>query len=208
MAPTTTTAALPNGYPSGATFVAADCPAVVALPHIEDSSAQDQPVTQTIVVHEYSVQGPSIADVRAQLDACGPHDETGSRHDAYTKWYVSWGFGFDRSNGCRVDGVKVHLLVDMYVPRLDADASAPAASPWAPYQTALLGHENGHVQNGIDAANQAEAAMSSLAPAATCDEAQALANQAAQQVTDAAAQRDLTYDADTDHGRTQGAEFP
>jgi predicted secreted Zn-dependent protease len=188
--------------------VAADCSAVVALPNIDDMSAQDPPVTQTIVVHEYSVQGPSVAEVRSQLDACGPHDETGTRHDAYTKWYVSWGFGFDTSNGCRVDPVKVQLVVDMYVPRLDADANAPTAAPWAAYRTALLAHENGHVQNGIDAANQAEAAMSSLAPAATCDEAKTLANQAAQQVTDAFAQRDLAYDADTDHGRSEGAVFP
>ena len=199
--------AAPPTYPTGASIVPTTCPAEVIPRGVENPSGQSSPVTQEIIVHPYPIHGTTAADLRAQMNECGIRDG-GITVDGRTNWYVSWNFGLDGSSGCHVTWTKVHVLVDMYLPQWE-EASGSAIEPqWNRYLTALIDHEGGHMQHGIDAANETASAISSLPPAATCDEMDTQANQAGQRVLAAFNQQDVAYDDETGHGRTQGAVFP
>jgi predicted secreted Zn-dependent protease len=201
------TTAVTTNYPAGASVVSTGCPAEVVPQTSADTGGQDAETAQDIVVHEYPVHGATADELRAQLRQCGPTSE-GTTYDGLTKWYISWRFGFDSSNGCRIAWSKVHVLVDVYLPKWDEAPGSTLEPEWNRYVTALRDHEMGHVQHGLDGANQAASAISNVAPAPTCGDLEASANQAGHAVLDTFRHEDQAYDDETDHGATQGARFP
>ncbi len=96
-------------------------------------------------IHWYDVEGATRADVRSRLDASGPFDSDGERHDAYTEWFVSWHFPFAHGvDGCRVGAVSSTLRVIVTLPRWRAtEQSDPRLlEHWRDYVDALWVHEN------------------------------------------------------------------
>ena len=158
------------------------------------------------MVHEYPVSGSSTAELVAQLDQCGPKADDGP-YDGFTDWFVSWSWRYDTSNGCRLDDVKVHVRVDMYLPRWAEAAGSPLEAEWNAFATALHAHEAGHQQLAFDAADQAHSAISGVPADSDCSRVGELANQAANGVIDAFIQHEIAYDDDTDHGANQGVVF-
>src|SRR5262245_19373833 len=57
----------PPAYPDGSSTVPATCPVEVSPPVIEDTSSQDEPITQVVVIHEYPVRGTSALELLAQM---------------------------------------------------------------------------------------------------------------------------------------------
>lgn len=162
-------------------------------------------------VRWYDVEGDSEAQLRAALDAHGPEDQSGERHDAYTAWHVTWRFPFSQTEeGCSTGPVTTKVRVTITLPRWRgwADENDPLVKHWRRYLDALKEHETGHRDTGFRAATDITEELPALPPKPTCEEAEEAANAAARAVLERHRARDTEYDAETRHGATQGAVFP
>ncbi|MGV3620891.1 MAG: DUF922 domain-containing protein [Archangium sp.] len=162
-------------------------------------------------VRWYDVEGDDEHQLRANLDAIGPEDAKGERHDAYTSWYVTWRFPFSRGDdGCTTGPVTTDVRVVMTLPRWlgPADPNHPMVKKWRSYLDSLVEHESGHRDTGFRAATEITELLPNLAPQQSCDDAEAKANETARAVLEKFRTHDAAYDEDTRHGATQGAVFP
>lgn len=144
----------------------------------------------SVTVADRSVSYPiagTAGELRDAMNARGPRDAEGERHDGLTTWRVSW-----TCAGGRL--ATVHLDVETTLPR----ATDPPAA-FVSYVAALSRHERGHRAIGVAAANR----VASLPAFPSCEDAGA----AAVRAVTAEHERDATYDLLTFHGASQGASF-
>ena len=167
-------------------------------------------VAASDTVDYYSIRGTSENDLRREMSAKGPIG-TGGRFDAFTRWNIRWRYSYRQAGGlCRIDAVTTDVTVTMTLPRWDDESAAPdrLQKRWREYVTALTTHENGHRQNGLDAAHEIDRRIAALPAQANCSALGAAANALGDEIIRNHKQRDLDYDRTTGHGRTQGARFP
>lgn len=163
------------------------------------------------MIHWYDVEGESEAELRAALDAHGPEDTNGQRHDAYTAWHVTWRFPFAQAEeGCTTGPVTTAVHINVTLPRWrgPVDEGDPLVKKWRRYLDALKEHESGHRETGFRAATDITEKLPELPARATCEEAEEAANAAAREVLERYRALDAEYDAETRHGASQGAVFP
>jgi len=167
-------------------------------------------VASSDTVDFYSISGASENDLRREMSAKGPTG-TGGRFDAYTRWNIRWRYSYRQAGGlCRIDSVTTDVTVTMTLPKWqdESAASERLQRRWREYLTALTTHENGHRQNGLDAAHEIDRGIAALPAQANCGALGAAANALGDEIIRNHKQRDLDYDRATSHGRTQGARFP
>jgi len=172
------------------------------------ASAEPQ-VKETIAY--YDVSGTTAREVRNDLNRLGPFDRDGRQFDAVTKWYVNWRYRYDRTGqGCGIASATTEAKINIIMPRLVPDAAVPAelSRSFETYSAALLVHERGHGQFGIDAAKRIEAGLVKLPAEPNCERMGQVANEFGHKVIQEMSQQDVEYDAKTNHGETQGARFP
>lgn len=163
------------------------------------------------LIHWYDVEGDTEAELRAALDARGPEDTAGARHDAYTAWHVTWRFPTAQDEaGCSTGPVTTAVHINVTLPRWrgPADDRDPLVRRWRRYLDALEEHESGHRETGFRAAIDITQTLPELPPRPNCEEAEEAANTAAREVLERYRARDTEYDSETRHGATQGAVFP
>ena len=125
----------------------------------------------------YEVSEPTADGLVAEMQSVGPHN-----YWAYTEWFVNW------SAACEVSVSVVYTLPE----HSDPDAMTDDMQErWDDMLAALTAHEYQHGQHGIDAALEIEEAE--------CENAH--------QIIDVWAQADKDFDAETDHGLTEGVHF-
>jgi predicted secreted Zn-dependent protease len=166
-------------------------------------------VTQT--VYYYDVAGASAPEVRADLNRHGPFDLQGRRFDGYTRWYVRWRYNYGSGPlGCTIANVTTAVDIGITLPRLNADAPASddLKRVFSNYVEKLRLHEDGHAQVAIEIARRIESGIASLPPEPACDRLGQVANELGHSLIREANQQDIDYDARTQHGRTQGVQFP
>lgn len=187
-------------------FIAAFCLALAGF-----GPATAEPVVKRNVVH-YDVGGATAPEIRAEPNRLGPTDQAEKRRvDAHTRWSVKWTYRYRNvGQDCAIARVSTTVDVTITLPRLKADSSRPAelTRAFEEFAAKLLLHEEGHAQNGIDAAKRIEAAMLAIKPHPTCDALGRAANALGNALIKEANQKDIEYDARTQRGRTQGAQFP
>jgi predicted secreted Zn-dependent protease len=149
----------------------------------------------------YAVGGTTPAQIRARLDARAPASPDGYQGDAFTRWSFRWSWP-GSGNGCRLGQATVKLQIVVSFPRwTHPKASSPeVAAAWARYARALARHEQGHVDFVVAHYPAVVRAIKS----ATC----ATAGAAATKQLNVIRRHDVSYDAVTQHGATQGARFP
>lgn len=174
--------------------------------------ASAEPVV-TQELKAYDVRGSTAAAIRRDMNAKRPPFPLlpeGPRFDGYATTDIEWRFGTqENESGCVITGVSVKMHVTLSLPDLVA-GSAPAkvATKFQAFRDRLMLHEQGHVEIGLDAARQIEAAIAAMGPQASCDALAARANATAETLMDEAWARNRAYDRDTGHGATQGVRFP
>jgi predicted secreted Zn-dependent protease len=189
--------------------VGSGCVTIAPVRRVEAPRLREVPAQTE--VKEYEIAGQTPEELRAQLDKAGPVDASGARHDAYTHWFVKWNYPFARSPaGCATGPVTITLTVSMDLPRWVNSDSGPDAlkARWQEYLDSLVTHESGHRENAVQAGAEIERALPQLAPQATCEEMDRVANEEGQKVLARFREADVAYDGKTDHGATQGARFP
>lgn len=148
----------------------------------------------------YFVSGMTAAQIRRSIDQNRARD-----YDAYTDWYVTWGFG-----DCNGNGLVVTVEVTYTYPEWDAPATASSdlVASWEAYMDALFCHEYGHAKHGLECANEVYTALAAIDAGGNCGEQQTKAAAAFDTILQKYNELDLRYDDDTSHGATMGAVFP
>jgi predicted secreted Zn-dependent protease len=159
----------------------------------------------------YNIVGSSASELRHQLDSNRPLDKDGKRFDGHTDWRVTWTYRYEpAAEGCRF--TEIHATVDgtIVLPRwTDGDhASNSLGRKWQAYAAALRVHEDGHYAHGVAAAKAIEDLGQAFHVPGNCSTIADAFNGRANAIVEQYKGMDATYDADTHHGQTQGAEFP
>ena len=187
-ATSTATASSPQGAPTSST---GSTPVTLALVSIPNADMQ-----------YYDIVGSTEDELRAELNAKGPVGYDGQRGDATTWWSIRWTWPGQGTFFCTLNAPTVTYQITVVFPRWNAPSNAapPLISKWNNYEQALGEHEKGHV----DFVVAHYPAVSAAIEGATCSTAEAAAQNALQPIR----QHDIDYDAQTNHGATQGAHFP
>jgi predicted secreted Zn-dependent protease len=148
----------------------------------------------------YSVTGATELEIRSNINAT-----RGGQYDAQTSWYVAWNY-----DDCFGSGLFVSLDISYRLPEWLPPASPDpeVVSAWDTYMDALNCHEYGHAAFGIRAALDAYQALSTIDAGGDCELQQVRASLAFDEILDGYIAEEIQYDADTNHGATQGAIFP
>lgn len=150
----------------------------------------------------YNISGSTETELRDQMNALAPTGLDGYRGDALTNWYIRWTWDGYGTEDCDLRTAKATYDIKVTMPRWlpPQEASSALVEKWNAYILALAAHEKGHVDNVI-------ANLPSVINAirrADCSTAEARA----QEVLNGIRQNDIDFDARTEHGTTQGAQFP
>jgi predicted secreted Zn-dependent protease len=159
----------------------------------------------------YEVVGNSASELRQQLNTKGPIGEGGKRVDGHTDWHVAWTYQYvPAADGCKFTELGITLTATITLPRWAADDEASNAllKKWQSYIAALRVHEDGHYSHGVRAAEEIKSLGQSLHTPEGCSTFAKHFNDQAASILEKYKVADAAYDADTKHGRTQGAVFP
>jgi predicted secreted Zn-dependent protease len=168
-------------------------------------------VTVNDSVDRYTILGTHEADLRREMGAKGPKGADSRPYDAYTRWNVSWRYSYRQNGGqCSIDAITTGIKVTMTLPDWsdESEAQDRVRKHWRDYIAALTAHENGHRNNGLDAAREIDRGIAALPSQPNCGALGAAANALGKEIIRKYNERDLDYDRSTDHGRNQGARFP
>jgi predicted secreted Zn-dependent protease len=155
-------------------------------------------------IHTYQVQGTDTEQIRAQLARCSPISafsaDTSYSIDTHYSYYVN------TDGQCSISDATVGLHISQTLPQWQAStATSPKTSQqWNTYLAHLTTHENGHAALDVQYARQLAATLQSFS-APNC-------NHAGQRITSLVTAKinqlniaNNRYDAQTNHGATQGA---
>ena len=159
----------------------------------------------------YEIAGTSAAELRESMNQRRPVGADGRRHDGLTSWKVRWRFHTASSeSGCAVTAFEVSLDVVTTLPKWtnEAEGHSSLVRRWHGFYTALQAHEDGHKAIATAAAGAIRDAGLQALRRPTCEEVARAVNHVAQRILDQYLQKNRRYNAETDHGRTQGARFP
>ncbi len=169
-------------------------------------------VVERVHDEQYVVGGDSAAAVRSNLNRSGPYSPVDDRiYDAITRWGVQWSFRYrEESGACSLQSGTIEMVAVTTLPRLSTSSRLDAVTMtrWQEYLKALEGHEAGHLSNLRRGVRSLQAAMDDSPVMSTCAELGLYLNALGNAYQQAFQIADITYDAQTEHGKTQGATFP
>lgn len=157
----------------------------------------------------YDIEGRSWSDLAAALRARGPRAH-GRQFFGLTEWEMSVEYRpTEGGAGCAIDDLTIEVSVTTHLPRWSRAVAAPTSlrRAWNRFVAALGQHEQGHRALAERAAETVSRRLLA-ASASTCDRLDAEARREVATVMEEYEARQLAYDADTEHGRTQGAVWP
>lgn len=157
----------------------------------------------------YVVEGATESEILASLRSNGPQ-AGGESFFGLTASESSFQMQ-PRMDGssCVADDVRVDLKVTITLPEWEPAGDAPyeLQRDWSRFSTALRRHEDGHRQIAADGAESTRSALQGLRRA-SCGDVEFEARQRAQSIAERTEAEHNRYDDETDHGRTQGAQWP
>jgi predicted secreted Zn-dependent protease len=158
----------------------------------------------------YTVRGSTAAAIREDMTAKSWVEKPGA-FDATVKPSLQWTWHYDPGapGGCALVSPMVNLKLSYWFPSWDPPEEAPAElkAQWAAYIDALQRHELGHRNVAVSAANAVLRAFQEGFSGPTCKEAEAAASVCIRGILAAHEDLQKRYDAVTNHGATQGAQF-
>ena len=154
----------------------------------------------------YTVYGSSVSALRDAVMSCSLRAAAGPYH-ATTAYQINWAYTPVAQNGsCSLKDVKVGLHVNQLMPAFSPGStiSTEVRSTWDTYARALQTHEDGHTAINIDYATRLNNALQSLGQM----DCSTLTRQVQTTIDSHVAMLNTAnelYDAQTNHGATQGA---
>ncbi|OSM06923.1 hypothetical protein MAIT1_00193 [Magnetofaba australis IT-1] len=169
-------------------------------------------VTYDEQIHFYAVQGVTPEQIQQSLSA-KRRAVTGDDNDAITKWQAHWHYKDDggaKDGRCRITRVDIDYRATITMPQwVNAQsASEQTQQMWRRFFDALMRHELNHVRLGRIATQAMHKKLLELPPASDCAELKRQVNATAKAFIDKTNQVSDRYDATTQHGVKEGAQFP
>jgi predicted secreted Zn-dependent protease len=168
----------------------------------------------SFVVSTYQVAGKTKEELSRSLEASAqsdPHESSGSRYYARTDWLLSahWLWN-ETAIGCEVNKADVNITITMTLPVVAGTAgmSNDLVSRWNAFIKNTQTHETGHVKLAEQGARDYQRDLGNFVPAASCDVLQMRLKDLFDKSFAAIDKANVNYDAQTQHGFTQGAVFP
>lgn len=158
----------------------------------------------------YQIYGYTQADLRNQMAECGPKSD-GENYDGITFYYFNWIYNYaEASNSCNIKDVAVGVNVNIYLPKWDTPDQYQNGlqDKWNDFSSALSTHENDHRDIAYEAGQEIVNTLSNLENASSCDAINTTVNDKANEVISVYDTKQKDFDAQTNHGATQGAQFP
>lgn len=172
---------------------------------------QNEHITVDARYTTYAVEGSTAEELRQQLDQLGVVDESGEHFEGHTEWEVTWAYAYRQNGGgCAAGQAEVLVEIHILLPEWEPPRQAPEAlvSKWDEFRRALRAHEEGHGQIAVEAAEQIYEALSNLPVYPTCEGLEKAADELGENLLESHRRREKAYDAESNHGRNQGAHFP
>ena len=157
----------------------------------------------------YEVTGSSAEELRASILRLAPRDHTGQRGVGMTSWQVRWGYGVKQTASACVRtslDIKVNLVIALPRWKNRYDDSG-LADRWNIYLAALEGHERGHLEIALRAAQELHEHLARIVSAKTCALLEQSIDSTANDLLDDLNRVQVDYDRRTQHGFTQGVRF-
>lgn len=179
---------------------------IIILVFISGSCHAD-PVEDISTVH-YEIDPIGVKDIYAALMRNSTIRYQGKTYFGYTKWDVRWHYQWiESSESCQIVQTQVYLTVVHTMPRLSHSRNFDTDTivRFDTFYEALMNHESGHYQLGLQAARKIEHNISKQPGMSTCRLVEEAANQAARKILKDYAEKEKTYDRETGYGQTQGA---
>lgn len=173
----------------------------------------ETPVVEGVVVTQsvrpYLVTGGTSRRLLEEMNALGPVSPgTGRRNFGQADTQVAWTYTFRARDGrrCQIDRSQVKLHIRITLPQWQPAGEPTGAlrEQWDAFHAALTRHELGHRAFGIAAAEQIRQALDQLPPT-DCQDIESQIERATSPIMQRMSDANRTYDADTGHGRTEGA---
>ncbi|MEK6247626.1 MAG: DUF922 domain-containing Zn-dependent protease, partial [Planctomycetales bacterium] len=154
----------------------------------------------------YMVAGESLSAVEASMIKRRPFDQF-----AYAQWHIDWNYSvLIKPEEYRLTEFDVLVQARLMLPQWDIPDSAlkQTKEEWKRFMDAVILHENGHVDIGLQAANEMRKVIASRDWVAADKKALNKAvNAACQDILEKYQKKEIEYDDLTDHRRTQGASL-
>jgi predicted secreted Zn-dependent protease len=162
------------------------------------------PVTPTF--RFYAVTGSSEEELRKSLLEKGPRDDSGVARFAYTDWKVTWKWKKLADGLIDPDSVELACVANVLLPELDSNAtvSPELRSAWDGFIERTRKHELNHVSHVEQRAPEIYKRLRAAAWQSGGLSGKRASEIVSEVVADIKAM-DRRYDAETDHGRTEGA---
>ena len=157
----------------------------------------------------YPVMGKTASAIRKSINQQRQLYMKNKNYDAQTAWTVRWKYNWKQNkNYCYISKVSTAVDIVITVPEWAGalNGSGHVRKQWTDYMTALMEHEYGHADFGIQAAKAVESAVSQLE--SSCETIAKEANMLGHKALETIKALEIQYDKITQHGRTQGAVFP
>ena len=171
-------------------------------------STANADVIDKVVYSYYIVRAQPDQSIGNVLNKSSPFRHDGRVFHSQTKWDVNWHYHwFEKADGkCKMNQVSVEVNSKIILPTL-VGASDEQQNRFNTYLKALQIHELGHVDFGKQAARDIDSGIIALPELANCKVLDAAANALGNQLLESYRQKEIQYDVETDHGRTQGASI-
>lgn len=169
--------------------------------------AQPEP-TIDFGISYYDVEGATTAEIRSSVFRNTPIRIKGSPYGAITANRFTTGYSSvgTSSGGCEVKNVRVFLESKITLPRLVINGqSGPVLAEWERYIGALRAHEMMHANNGKYTAQTVAGRLYNFKAQMPCSQLRTKLDAAVNQLIHNMGVWDQQLDAQTEHGKSQGA---
>ncbi len=162
--------------------------------------------SETLASTRYPVEHIPGNSLLQNLNQASPIRHEGNIFHGYTTWNVQWQYRwYEESNGrCAITSNTISIQAEITLPELRS-GPPDQQERFTTYVNALELHELGHVHFGRAAAQEIDRRIRDFPAMQSCGLLEQEIEKMAQQVLEAARQKEREYDHKTQHGRTQGA---
>jgi predicted secreted Zn-dependent protease len=162
-------------------------------------------VAESISYVYYDAPVASGQTLLSALNGASSIRQNGRIYHGYTKWHVRWHFWWQESrSSCRITRVRTTVTSTVTLPRI-VGGTAAQKREFERFNAALKEHELGHAAIGKEAADTVDREIRALAEKRNCQELERAANGRGNEVIREFQEKEKRYDAETKHGREQGA---
>jgi predicted secreted Zn-dependent protease len=163
-------------------------------------------VSESLDYIYYTANADASHSLLSVLNTASPIKINNRIFHGLTKWYVKWNYRwFEQPDGrCKITKVTIKYTSSIQLPELTG-ANSTQQQAFNNYLTALRTHELGHYDIGKQAADVIDSGIASLPEMSSCTELETAANGLGYQTLDEYRAKEKQYDANTGHGKTQGA---